>query len=73
MPNADKPDVAAQVQQLMGALNILDTLREEMEQWLEEAQDDSKQECLENVLGHIGAIEESYREQLTEARGKLGG
>lgn len=71
MPNADNTD--AQIQQLIGALDILDILREEMEQWLGEAQDDSKQECLENVLGHIGSIEESYRQRLSEAQGKPGG
>jgi len=71
MANADTND--AQVQQLIGALDILDILREEMEQWLEEAEDNSKQECLENVLGHIGSIEESYRERLKEAQGKPGG
>jgi len=62
----DKPDAAAQVQQLIGALDIIDLLREELEQWLEEAQDESKRECLENVVGHIGAIEVGYRERLHE-------
>jgi hypothetical protein len=66
----DKPDAAAQIQKLLGALEIIDLLREEMEQWLEEAQDESKQECLENVVGHIGAIEVSYRQQLSEMREK---
>ncbi len=42
-----------------------------MEQWLEEAQDESKQECLEIVLGHIGAVEVSYHKRLEEARGAL--
>lgn len=68
MANEDKPDAAAQVQQLIGALDIIDVLREELEQWLEEAQDESKRECLENVVGHIGAIEVSYRERLTAMR-----
>ena len=39
-----------------------------MEQWLGEAQDESTKECLENVVGHIGAIEESYRQRLAEMR-----
>jgi len=73
MANSDTPDAAAQVQQLVGALDIIDLLREEMEQWLEEAQDDSKQECLENVLGHISAMEVSYRQRLTEMQEKMGG
>jgi len=72
MATTENADTAAQVQQLVGALDILDILREEMEQWLEEAQDNSKQECLENVLGHISAVEVSYRERLAEARRKLG-
>lgn len=72
MPNTRDTDIAAQVEQLVGALDILDVLREEMEQWLEEAQDDSKRECLENVLGHISAVEVNYRERLNEARAKVG-
>jgi hypothetical protein len=31
-----------------------------MEQWLEEAQDASKQETLENVVGHLAVMEEEY-------------
>jgi len=67
----DKPDAAAQVQQLIGALDIIDLLREELEQWLEEAQDESKRECLENVVGHIGAVEVSYRQRLSEMQADL--
>ncbi len=44
-----------------GAVNILDIIREEMELWLEEAQDESKHEALENVLNHIGALETEYQ------------
>jgi hypothetical protein len=46
---------------LIGAIDMISMLREEIEQWLEEAQDDSKQEALENVVGHLSAIEEEYR------------
>jgi hypothetical protein len=73
MATDDKPHTAAQVQQLVGALDLIDILREEMEQWLEEAQDDSKRECLENVVGHIGAIEENYRNRLAEMKQKVEG
>ena len=45
---------------LAGAVDVLDELREELEQWLEEAQDESKRESLENLLGHVGAMEEEY-------------
>jgi hypothetical protein len=68
MASQDTPDTAAQVQQLIGALDVIDLLREEMEQWLEEAQDESKRECLENVVGHIGAIEANYTSRLTKLR-----
>jgi len=68
----ERPDAAAQVQQLLGALEIIGLLREEMAQWLEEAQDVSKQECLENVVGHISSIEVSYRQRLAEMRAKAG-
>lgn len=68
MANSASNDAAAQTQQLIGALDILDLLREEMEQWLDEAQDESKRECLENVLGHISAIEVNYRQRLNATR-----
>jgi hypothetical protein len=54
-------EIHDELHELIGALNILTLLREEMEQWLEEAQDASKQETLENVLGHLAAMEEEYR------------
>ena len=54
-----------------GAVDILDILREEMEQWLEEAQDDSKHEALENVLGHIGVLDVEYRRRLEPVQKQL--
>jgi flagellar motility protein MotE (MotC chaperone) len=47
--------------ELIGAIDILTLLREEMEQWLEETQDLSRQETLENVVGHLAAMEEEYK------------
>ena len=52
-----------ELNRLKGAIDMISLLREEMEQWLEEAQDDSKQETLENVVGHLGAMEEEYRQR----------
>jgi hypothetical protein len=49
-----------ELHEVIGALDILTLLREEMEQWLEEAQDASKQETLENVVGHLAVMEEEY-------------
>lgn len=54
-----------ELNQLIGAVDIINLLREEMEQWLEEAQDASKQETLENVVGHLAAIEGEYRRRRT--------
>lgn len=55
------PEKRDELHELTGALDILTSLREEMEQWLEEAQDASKQEALENVVGHLAVMEEEYR------------
>ena len=53
-----------ELHELLGALNMLTLLREEMEQWLEEAQDASKRETLENVVGHLEAMETEYHRRL---------
>jgi hypothetical protein len=58
------PEKHDEVHELVGALNMLTLLREEMEQWLEEAQDASKQETLENVVGHLEAMESEYHRRL---------
>jgi len=50
-----------QLHEAIGAVDILFLLREEMEQWLEEAQDKSKREALENVVGHLQAMEDEYK------------
>lgn len=62
----------AELHEVTGGLDLLDTLREEMEQWLEEAQDDSKKEALENVLGHIQVMETEYRTRQAGLQKKLG-
>ncbi len=54
-----------------GAIDILDVLREEMEQWLEEAQDSSKHEALENVLGHIEVMDVEYKKRRKELMRRL--
>jgi hypothetical protein len=40
---------------------MISLLLEEMEQWLEEAQNESKQGTLENVVGHLAAMQKEYR------------
>ncbi len=62
----------AELHEVKGGLDLLDTLREEMEQWLEEAQDASKKEALENVLGHIEVMQTEYRTRQEGLQKKLG-
>ena len=57
---------ANESEEIAGALEVLGTLREEFEQWLGEAQNDSKRETLENVLGHIVAMELEYQRRRDE-------
>jgi GTP1/Obg family GTP-binding protein len=59
--NDDKRD---ELNRIVGASDMISLLLEEMEQWLEEAQDESKQETLENVVGHLGSMQEEYRQRL---------
>lgn len=47
---------------------MVSLIREEMQEWLEEAQDESKRETLENVVGHLGAIREEYRQRYAAAQ-----
>ena len=54
-----------------GALDVLFELRETYAQWVEEAQDDSKQEALENVLGHAEAVESEYKHRRGEVVARL--
>ena len=54
-------ELQRQLSELKGARDLLFELREDFAQWVEEAQDDSKREALENVLGHIEALESEYR------------
>jgi hypothetical protein len=61
MPSESGPALEGEIHEVRGALEVLFTLREEFAQWVEEAQDKSKQEALENVLAHIEALESEYR------------
>ncbi len=60
-----------QLNELTGALNLLVELREEFAPRVEEAQDDSKHEALENVLGHIEALESEYRNRKEKLQKKV--
>jgi len=58
-----------QLCRLEGAFEVLDALREELEQWVDEAQDQSKREALENVVGHVATMEEEYARRRRELGG----
>jgi hypothetical protein len=66
MPSEKISPVERDLLELKGAMELLFTLREEFAQWLEEAQDDSKREALENVLGHIETLESEHRTREAE-------
>lgn len=71
MTNESQRDRQLGLEQIQGALNVLFELREVFAQWVEEAQDESKQEALENVLGHVEAIEQEYRRRHAELRAHI--
>lgn len=60
-----------ELQKIEGALDLLFDLREVFAQWVEEAQDESKQEALENVLGHVEAVEQEYKNRRGELQTRL--
>lgn len=64
-----KDEGTDEVQQLKGALDLLEILREEFAQWVGEAQDESQREALENVLAHIESLEDEYRRRHDAAEG----
>jgi hypothetical protein len=68
MSGAGMSDIEVSLHDINGRLDLLFGLREDFAQWLEEAQDGSKREALENVLGHIEALEAEYRKRRDELR-----
>jgi hypothetical protein len=72
MPSEKLSQPERDLHEVKGAMDVLFSLREEFAQWLEEAQDESKHEVLENVLAHIETLESEYRAreaELEKARG----
>ena len=68
MSGASMSDQERELHEVNGCLELLFTLRSEFAQWLGEAQDSSAREALENVLGHIEALEREYRARRDELR-----
>ena len=71
MSTESTAELNRQFHETVGALDLILLLREEMEQWLEEAQDDSKRETLENIVGHLEAVEEEYARRRNELQGRV--
>ncbi len=66
-------DAKRELSEVKGALDLLFDLREEFAQWVEEAQDGSKKEALENVLAHVVSLEEEFNRRQEELKGRGGG
>jgi hypothetical protein len=71
MATGTTSELRDRLHEAIGAVEILFLLRKEIEQWQEEAQDDSKREALDNVLGHLQAVEEEYKHRRDELQHKV--
>ncbi len=65
---SDEKSLDRQIAETSGALEVLFDLHEEFAQWAEEGQDDSKREALDNVLGHVEAMEAEYKRRFKELK-----
>jgi hypothetical protein len=64
-------DPHRELSEIIGALDVLLTLREEFAQWVEEAQSEERKEELDNVYRHIEAMEAEYLRRRDAAERKL--
>ncbi|MEI9901434.1 MAG: hypothetical protein WDN31_16310 [Hyphomicrobium sp.] len=71
MPSTDGKTPQTALSEIDGALDVLFTLREELAQWLEEAQSEERKEELDNVYRHIGAMEQEFQRRREAAAKKL--
>lgn len=71
MSNESRQQIAEDLQQTLGALDVLFTLREEFATWLEEARDESSKEALENVQRRVVDVEAEFQRRREEAEKKL--
>ncbi len=61
MSNESRQQIAEELQQTLGALDVLFTLREEFATWVEEARDESSKEALENVQRRVVDVEAEFQ------------
>ncbi len=71
MSNESRQKIAEELQQTLGALDVLFTLREEFATWVEEARDESSKEALENVQRRVVDVEADFQRRREEAEKKL--
>ena len=71
MTGADDKDAQTEIHEIAGALDVLFTLREELAQWVEEAQSEERKEELDNVYRHIEAMEQEYQRRRKAAEKRL--
>jgi len=60
MASVTNQDRNQEVLKIIGALDALGTLREDLSRWVGEAQNDLERAALDNVLGHVIAMEIEY-------------
>jgi hypothetical protein len=68
MPSNDATDAQTELDRIDGALEVLFTLREELAQWVEEAQNEDRKEELDNVYRHVEAMEQEYQRRRAAAK-----
>ena len=68
---ADGNEAQRELHEITGALDVLFTLREELAQWVEEAQNEDRKEELDNVYRHVAAMEEELQRRREAAEKKL--
>ncbi len=71
MSNESRQQIAEGLQQTLGALDVLFTLREEFATWVEEARDESSKEALENVQRRVVDVEAEFQRRREVAEKKL--
>ena len=71
MPSEGATTAERELHEIMGALDVLFTLREELAQWVEEAQSEDRKEELDNIYRHVAAMEAEYQRRRELAEKKL--
>ena len=72
MDSKDAGQLERELRELIGALNAISVLKEELELRLEEARDDCVREVLDNVIALVGAYSIEYQHRRSELHKELG-